>query len=128
MLDYNQFNVFWRIVIETYQVSNPMAYTFLCLLSFTGMRRGEVLAFSWSDLDQKHGFLSIHKSLTLGMNNKPYISQTEKTDAGNRTIKLDNGTFRTLIEYYETYKPDQSKLIFTTQKTRPYHSTLLKGG
>lgn len=54
------------------------------LLAATGMRRGEVLALKWSDVDFSRGTLSVEQS---------------KTAAGRRLVTLDPGTLTALKEW-----------------------------
>jgi integrase len=118
-LDRDQFATFWRLVVDTFGQTNYKAFTFMRLLAFTGMRRGEALALSWSDIDFNAGTVHIHKSLTLGLNNVPYISPTAKTDAGNRVIRLDNETLAIMSELYKrdsSPNDEGSELIFVDTK------------
>ncbi|MDD7433807.1 MAG: site-specific integrase [Peptoniphilaceae bacterium] len=78
---------------------NQKWYTFFRLLAFTGMRRGEALALNWNDVDFNNDTISITKTLTLGINNTPYISDTPKTAKSRRIIDVDHETMCILKEW-----------------------------
>ena len=59
----------------------------LALLIFTGMRRGEVIALRWEDIDWKKRLIAVKRAVTY-KNNRPVIGKT-KSEAGNRLIPLD---------------------------------------
>lgn len=59
---------------------------FAYFLLYTGMRRGELLALRWEDIDRKAKTITINKSVYY-VGNNPHI-KTPKTEAGNRTIIL----------------------------------------
>jgi len=82
-------------------------YTLFRLLAFTGMRKGEALALTWSDIDFKRASLTINKTISKGKGNKKLISQT-KTEASNRTIYIDKKTLSIL----EKWRNRQRKLLF----------------
>lgn len=100
-------------------------YCLFRVLAFAGVRRGECLAITWSDVDFVHQTLRINKTLTQGKRGKQII-QAPKTKKGRRTITLDNTTVGILKrwrnkqrEYYlflgfNTLKPDQ--LVFANTK------------
>lgn len=102
-------------------------YAFFRLLAYSGMRRGEILALEWSDLDFKNKTLSISKSRKrVGTKNlKDYkgsaksIEVTGNTKTGDdRVITLDVETMKILQEW----KVEQSKfyginkIMFTNSK------------
>ena len=60
----------------------------LALLLFTGMRRGEVLALRWEDINWKKRLISVQRSVTYH-NNHPVLGET-KSDAGIRLIPLED--------------------------------------
>lgn len=60
------------------KMEDPEMLTFFRLLAFTGMRKNEVGALSWSDIDLKAAQLKVNKTLAKGENNKT-IFQTPKT-------------------------------------------------
>lgn len=73
------------------KMEDPEMLTFFRLLAFTGMRKNEVGALSWSDIDLKVAQLKVNKTLAKGENNKT-IFQTPKTKKSARTISLDPQT------------------------------------
>lgn len=73
-------------------------YAFFRLMAYSGMRRGEILALTWGDVDFSQSTIRINKTLTSGLNNKQYVDTT-KTSAGERTIIMDQGTMKILKEY-----------------------------
>lgn len=70
-------------------VKNSLNCTFGFLayfLLYTGMRKGELLALQWKDIDLNNNIIHVTKS-TYFISNNPYIKDT-KTEAGNRNIIL----------------------------------------
>ncbi|MDR0914393.1 MAG: site-specific integrase [Oscillospiraceae bacterium] len=53
-----------------------------------GLRRGEVAALMWSDIDFDNQFLNICRAVEF-VGGNPQIKDTTKTPAGNRVIKLN---------------------------------------
>lgn len=66
-----------------------------------GMRRSEIAALTWRDVDLYDGIISIHQALVLG-DDKEYHTKTTKTRAGTRTIKL----FPAVVDALNAAKPD----------------------
>lgn len=58
------------------------------LALLTGLRRGELLALKWSDIDLERGTLSVQRTLTLDLNGKTVIGETAKSRASVRRISL----------------------------------------
>lgn len=57
------------------------------LLLYTGCRRGEALALTYSDVNRRKGTINIDKSVIFE-NGKPVIRQSTKSAAGVRTVPL----------------------------------------
>lgn len=70
---------------------------FVYILFYFGLRRGEALALSKSDVDLKTSILSVNKSITFD-GNAPIIKNT-KTTAGTRTIPIPN-TVKPILSAY----------------------------
>lgn len=66
------------------------------LLLYTGMRIGECLALSWSDINFSSGFISIHHNLVYA--DHKYIIGTPKSASGTRTIALSDTVRDLLLE------------------------------
>lgn len=79
-------------------------------MAFTGLRKSEVLALEWTDVDFKNQELKISKTLARGENGRVYVS-TPKTYSSKRTIDLDNQTIH-LLKIWKL-KQNNSNYIFT---------------
>ena len=78
----------------------------LCL--FAGLRRGEVLALRWKDIDMERGEIRVSRSLCA----ETLKFKEPKTEAGNRVIPLDKAT----IAYLKEYKVIQAKELLAMGK------------
>ena len=70
-------------------------YVLFRMLAFTGMRRGELLALKWSDIDYKNNLIHITKNLVTSAGVKDVI-HPPKTKTGKRDVKVDNNTLAIL--------------------------------
>lgn len=76
------------------EFQNPRYHTFFFLAATTGMRRGELLALKWADIDFENAKLTVRRSYVRGYNG--YVFQEPKTAAGIRTIALSKQTLAAL--------------------------------
>ena len=65
----------------------PQENTFAMLLFYFGLRRGECLALTKSDIDFKKKILTVNKAVVFDVNT-PIVKTGAKSDAGNRTIPI----------------------------------------
>lgn len=87
--------------------SEPLKwYAMFRVFAFSGIRRGELLALTWEDINFKDETLSVNKALTLGENNK-LIIQPPKNETSNRVIGIDTETMRIL----KKWKHEQAELL-----------------
>jgi integrase len=75
-------------------VDDPLE-AFWYLAIFTGMRRGEMLALKWTDLDLESGLLAVQRTLSRGETSR-FLEAEPKTQAGRRRIKLSPSTIDAL--------------------------------
>lgn len=73
-------------------------YTVVMLMTYTGMRIGEVLALQWQDIDFENRL--IHVKHTLFRNGGEYVLQSAKTATSIRDIVISD----TLIKHLKDYK------------------------
>ena len=79
---------------EHYESTNYKAFAFLFILSHTGLRKGELLALTWNDIDLKGGFLHIKRGVTRDTKNNLIIGGTKNiysvrdVPIGPETIKV----------------------------------------
>lgn len=78
-------------------------HAYFRLLAFTGIRRSEGLALTWSDINFNTNQLTINKAVKLGEQGK-YIGNT-KNKQSNRVISFDNNTAAVL----KKWKMEQAK-------------------
>ncbi len=87
----------------------------MLLSMFTGMRMGEINALNVSDIDLTFSnTIKVNKTVSLGENSKPIISSTAKTEAGTRTLRIENEIVKDLLR--ESIGTKRSGLLFTTDK------------
>lgn len=91
----------------------------LCLVS--GLRRGELLALRWSDLDLRARELTVHQQLAVERS-RPVLKQL-KTDAADRIVTFGPATAKALIRHRHQQDSErslagdvweESGLVFTT--------------
>ncbi|MBF0818601.1 site-specific integrase [Streptococcus acidominimus] len=99
--------------------------TIFRLLAFTGMRKSEVLALRWKDIDFSTSKLSVNQTVAYGENNA-VIFQTPKTKKSKRTISLDPTTVKILKKWRQERQffsfPARLKdtdILFPTEKGKP---------
>lgn len=90
----------------------PRAMVGLALLS--GLRRGELFALRWKDLDEQARSLTVREAVYEGTFGTP------KTEAGLRQIPLCEGALQVVAEWrrYVT-KTESEALVFSTRSGKP---------
>lgn len=73
----------------------PMYHAIFRTLAFTGLRRGELMALTWEDIDFDKKNISISKTCARGKDYKLVI-QAPKTKSSLRTISIDDKTLDVL--------------------------------
>lgn len=109
--------------LDWLQVNRPKKeYAIMRVLAFTGLRKSEVLALNWSDIDFNNGTLRVNKTVMRVKND--FFITTPKTNESNRVISLDHETLKILKRWkltQKTYflergiiiKHDDKQLVFT---------------
>lgn len=92
---------------------NIRIYAFFRLLAFTGMRKGEVLALQWEDIDFKKKTVLVYRNLSR-KDTGLYI-KTPKTRAGYRRISIDDKTVDTLKAYQKEWRSGDKGLVFKSK-------------
>ena len=73
------------------------AQTAAMIMLYAGLRRGEVAALTWNDIDFSAGTIRVNKSVTYKGDN-PRSLKAPKTEAGERVVPMP----RKLIDYLST--------------------------
>ncbi|WP_295729704.1 site-specific integrase [uncultured Limosilactobacillus sp.] len=82
---------------------NTSRYMILTAI-FTGMRKAEIQALTWKDIDYLHGTITINKS----WDEKKKAFKPTKTTSSNRTIKVN----RQLLKWLSDLKANNSVMVF----------------
>ena len=61
---------------------------FAYFLLYTGLRRGEALALSYSDIDRERGVIRVEKKLSYAYSNRPHMDYFAKSENGIREVPL----------------------------------------
>ncbi|MDH6363703.1 integrase [Enterococcus sp. PF1-24] len=100
----NELNAFLNIVSSKYSLQ---LYAMFRILAFTGLRKGELLALRWKDINFSAKTLSVKQTLTTVKDWKLDF-QTPKTAKSSRTISIDDETIHTI----KKWKNEQRKILF----------------
>lgn len=84
----------------------------ILLALYTGMRIGEILAISRSNIDLKQNTVTVERTLTRDKNDKVILGNTTKTTTGKRTIFLNESAVSVLKEILNNNLLNTYNLIF----------------
>ena len=85
---------------------------YLSLIIFTGMRRGEVLALRWEDVDFDENIINVQRNVTY-TNNQPFVG-SPKTNSGYRAVPILDELLSFLFPYEKT-----GYIVFGTDSETP---------
>lgn len=91
---------------ESRKISTQLKLFFLLAL-FCGMRRGELIALEWNDLNFENNTIDINKS-TVSVNGKP-VTKPPKTSSSIRTISVPDN----IMILAKTYRKEQLQYRMT---------------
>nr|WP_156238894.1 site-specific integrase [Enterococcus faecalis] len=105
-------------------------YIMFRLLAFTGLRKGELLALRWKDINFSNGTLSVKQTLTT-VSGWRLEFQTPKTQKSVRTMSLDATTIQLIKKWKNEQRKcflklginalDKDQLLFTQEDNRPIY-------
>lgn len=107
-----------NLFLNTAKEKNLKIYTFLTTAVYTGMRRGELLALEWSDIDFKNQRILVNKQLYKKKATPP---------KNNKHRYIDIPT--SLIEILKEYKQSQtilSKIVFCNKTGQYLHPSIME--
>lgn len=79
------------------------------VMLYAGLRRGELVPLTWSDINLKKGTIAVNKSVGY-VKNRPILKEGAKTDAGTRTVSIPK-----ILVNYLSELPKTSVLFFPMQ-------------
>ena len=119
-----------RSILSEEEISNIRSFntvsdcaTFVITLLYTGLRRGEIAALTWDDIDFENNIIKVNKAIVF-KNNRPIVS-SPKTKNSIREIPMLDILREELIKYKEKYieKYGQnitSKAVFLNNLGEPH--------
>lgn len=101
------------------QISSTMIYTLFRLLAYSGMRKGEALALTWSDINFIENEVRINKAISRGVDCQLYLKTTKNGIV--RTISMDQQSMNLLAKWkaeqeknFDTKSP-KKQLVFNNR-------------
>ncbi|WP_283578858.1 site-specific integrase [Limosilactobacillus ingluviei] len=115
--------LFQAALIDMYKEEKPCAFTFIWLLLHTGLRKGEVLALQWQDINYENHYIRVRKGATRNLQNKLVVGST-KNESSKRKVPVDPETLQILKRWESIARAElslnsrvqwqgQSQLLFT---------------
>lgn len=87
MVARGEVNTFFRMSI----------YVFLCIAYYTGMRKGEIHALKWSDIDGN--CINVRRSISQKVKGKPMVETAPKNRASLRVVQIPKPLLALLTEH-----------------------------
>lgn len=122
--DKNQLAKFFRCIDPNKDLDT---YAMFRVLAYTGLRRGELLALQWNDIDFKANTLSVKRTLAAGEKGRLLI-QPPKTKASNRVIPVDSETMNYLKRWRMVQRENYFRLGMNTNKSEQLIFSSSKNG
>lgn len=97
------------------------AQTAAMIMMYAGLRRGELLALTWEDIDLDNAVISVTKSVYM-INGKPVLKQGGKTSASTRKVYIP----KVLVDYLSGIEHDRFSLVCPNQKNNLMSETAWK--
>jgi len=87
----------------------------LIFAAYSGLRRGEILALTWNDVDFKKGTVSVRRNL-VEVQGRATLQDTAKTEAGNRTVALPALALDALKRQQDLQREDRKVALATGRR------------
>lgn len=114
VLNENEINLFLKTALD----KNFKIYAFLSTAIYTGMRRGELLALEWSDIDFKNQRILVNKQLYNKQATPPKNNKHRYIDIPSKLIEI-------LTEYKKT-QTVLSKIVFCNTTGQYMHPSIME--
>ena len=122
-------------LLELLENETPLHKTMIKLFIYSGLRRGELCALEWKDIDFANNLITVRRTSQY-LPGKGIFTKETKTVTSDRTIKLPLQAFEMLKEYKKGQKEDQLRAgdkwvktdrIFTQWNGEPIHPDSITG-
>lgn len=122
-------------LLKLLEDESPIHQTMIKMFIYSGLRRGELCALEWKDIDFENNLISVCRSSQY-IPGKGIFTKETKTVTSDRTIKLPLQAFEMLKEYKKVQMEDQLKAgdkwvkndrIFTQWNGEPIHPDSITG-
>mgnify|MGYP000919939824 FL=1 len=121
----NELNHFLKLVDSTNDIKLSAMFR---MLAYTGMRKGELQALEWSDIDFTNNTININKTLAISSEYKIKV-QTPKSKSSIRKISIDEET-KLILKHWKAKQREiffsvgtrvkKNQLCFTNDITNDY--------
>jgi integrase len=95
-----------KMIIET----PHRAQTAAMIMLFAGLRRGEIIALTWSDIDLKNNLINVNKAAKM-KDGRLEVEIGAKTDAGTRKVRIPK-----ILSDYLAAAPKETMLVCPSAK------------
>ena len=110
-----QFKTYIRVARQEAELHNDYigyaAYVFFCIAYYTGMRKGEINALKWTDIDKD--IIHVRRSITQKIKGKTEVETPPKNKSSYRDIQMPLPLITILLEH-----KDRQRAFFGSTKGR----------
>ncbi len=84
----------------------------LMIEMYAGLRMGEINALRYEDIDLKNNVISVHSTVTRGLNYETLLNETTKTQTGTRQVPIMNELLPYIHQALDQYQENKNRLLF----------------
>ena len=95
---------------------------------YSGLRMGEINALKPEDIDFRNKKIHVHRTVARGIDSRPFIRDTTKTEAGIRYVPISDVLVPILHQAIDEMKENPEGLIFYDYNKKRKGSQYRKGG
>jgi len=116
----------WEIelILANWNCESTCAGLWVLLMLLTGLRRSEMMALDWSDVDLEHRTVSVSQ-VAIVLKNQTAIEKRAKTDAGIRVLPMPKALFNALSSIPEKKRTGR---VCLSARGKPLTATAVKRG
>lgn len=108
-------------------IRSPMVRAMALFCLYTGLRRGELIALKWADINLDTGVITVQRSYSLGKKHQREVDSLPKNRVLGQIVQIPNRGIEILnsVREYQQDKSLNSEYVFCTRKGKRFEPSYI---